>query len=122
MADVQCPYWVRRHDAWQVVLLSDRTSAYRVDTVRSCELNGRLTLRVLENPTSRKPPPSDFRPLRGVTYVPGLFVTHVPGCTLELAGDLVWRWPRRLKMFDNSGQTLSRERLRNNKVRIATVM
>ena len=47
MADAQRLCWQRKHGASQVVLLRDRTSIHRVDRVRSCELKGRLTLRVI---------------------------------------------------------------------------
>ena len=47
MANAQRLCWQSKHGASQVVLLRDRTSIHRVDRVDSCELNERLTLRVV---------------------------------------------------------------------------
>ena len=73
MADAQHLYCPRKDHASQVVPVRNRTSAHRIDTVCSCELNGRLSLRVFgrsphESPVSAIPQQSP-----GVTYVPGLF-------------------------------------------------
>ena len=47
MANTPRLRWQSKHGASQVVLLRDRISIHRVDRVDSCELNERLTLRVV---------------------------------------------------------------------------
>jgi hypothetical protein len=55
MADAQRLYCLRKDDASQVVHVRDRTSAHRVHTVCSCELNGRLSLRVFGRSAHESP-------------------------------------------------------------------
>jgi len=73
MADAQPLYCLRKDDPSQVVPVRDRTSAHRIDTVCSCELNGRLSLRVFGRSAHESPVSATPQPSPGVTYVPGLF-------------------------------------------------
>src|SRR5436189_3466198 len=78
MADAQHLYCLRKDDASQVVPVRDRTSAHRIDTACSCELNGRLSLRVFGRSPHESPRFSTPQRSPSVTYIPGLFCHPCP--------------------------------------------
>ena len=73
MADAQHLYCLRKDDTSQVVPVRDRASTHRIDTVCSCELNGRLSLSRIRQISARKPVSATPQRSPGVTYIPGLF-------------------------------------------------
>ena len=87
MADAQHLYYLTKDDASQVVPVRDRTSAHRIDTASSCELNGRLSLRVFGEISARKRRLCHSPTVTGCNLCSRSVLSPMfPAATLELGG------------------------------------